>query len=402
MTHKILTIDDHPHTLEIVVMTLRQYGYEVISSLSPVKGLQLAQDEMPDLILLDMNMPDMDGLEVCRRLRANPQLASVPVIMFTAEDEPYQKLAGFDAGVDDYLTKPTDPEEMIARIEGILGANEISETDTDKWESSPPIPEKTIVMDPAKKQPPKFEKRGDGSLTAVIGARGGAGATLMAVNLAASIARLGRPTTLIDLDTRQGHIAIYLNHQVTGSVNALADLPEEDIAQWLPQQIVQLSRHLQLLPAHPNQDGRFSELNAAQTDALIDTLLESDQNIVADIGGALSEGATPLVARADQIIVCLSPERIALSAAKQMLAHLQESIQPFTSLHAVIFDIGSQMKLPRKAVETYLEHPIQEVLTINQAELTQSVNKGAILVAAYAQGQTAKQFYQLAQQFIQA
>ncbi|MEJ2748165.1 MAG: response regulator [Anaerolineae bacterium] len=121
MTYKILAVDDHPETLDIVVITLKQYGYDVVSTTLPREALKLAEAEKPDLVLLDVNMPEISGLEVCRRLRANPDLATVPIIMFTAEDEPYQKLAGFDAGADDYLTKPTDPEEMIARIEGILG-----------------------------------------------------------------------------------------------------------------------------------------------------------------------------------------------------------------------------------------------------------------------------------------
>ncbi|MCP4425207.1 MAG: response regulator [Chloroflexi bacterium] len=396
MTHKILAVDDHPHTLDIVVMTLRQYGYDVVSSLSPVEGLQLAQEEQPDLILLDVNMPDMDGLEVCRRLRANPKLAAVPIIMFTAEDESYQKLAGFDAGADDYLTKPTDPDEMIARIEGILGKMEESVAAP---EPSAPFAERTMFI-PSPPARPEMPSPGVGGLTAVLGARGGAGATLIAINLAASIARIGQSTTLVDLDMVQGHIALYFNQRISGSVNVLADLPSEDIQQWLPQQTIKLSRHLELLLAHPNQDGRHPILTAAQVSALLDVLLVSDQHVVADLGRHLSEARHSLLTRADQVIVCLPPERIALSSAKQLLNHLQKSLSPFTTLHTVIFDVGDQMSLPRKAVETYLEHPVQELISISPVELTQSVNKGSILVSAFAQGKTAKQFYRLAQQCV--
>lgn len=122
MAYKILAIDDHPETLDIIVTTLRSNGYKVVGSQSPLKGLSLAEKMQPDLVLVDMNMPEIDGKEVCRRLRAHPQLSTVPIIMFTAEAEAYQKVEGFDAGADDYLTKPTEPEEMIARIEAMLAS----------------------------------------------------------------------------------------------------------------------------------------------------------------------------------------------------------------------------------------------------------------------------------------
>lgn len=397
MTHKILAVDDHPETLDIVVKTLQLYGYEVISSLSAVQGLQLAQQENPDLVLLDVNMPEMDGLEVCRRLRAIPRLANVPIIMFTAEDEPYHKLAGFDAGADDYLTKPTDTDEMIARIEGLLGENDESE-EAPKTEFPPLDRMFTAIPDEEGKM--KVSTPPNGCLIAVLGVRGGAGATLTAINLAASIARMGRPCTLMDMDMRQGHIALYLNRQITGSINTLADIPDEDIGQWLPQQVVDLSRHLQLLLAHPNQDGRFPHLSAPQTAAILDTLNQSGQSIVVDLGRDHADAHRLVLERADQVLVCLSPERIALSVAKNHLNQLKESLPPFTTLNAIIFDVGGQMALPRKAVEAYLEHTLQAIITIAPKELTQTVNKGAILVGTYAQGQTAKQFYQLAKHLV--
>ena len=162
MTHKILAIDDHPQTLDIIVAALKQYGYRVVSSLSAVEGLRLAQEEQPDLVLLDVNMPDMDGLEACRRLRADPQLENVPIIMFTAEDEPHQRLAGFDAGADDYLTKPTNPTEMIARIEGILGSmTETAEDELAPTPESSPENDHTLAPGAGRSHPPARRRQPD-------------------------------------------------------------------------------------------------------------------------------------------------------------------------------------------------------------------------------------------------
>ncbi len=402
MTHKILAVDDHPETLDIVVITLKQYGYQVVSTTSAKEGLKLAEAEKPDLILLDVNMPEMDGLEVCRRLRANDDLVSTPIIMFTAEDEAYQKLAGFDAGADDYLTKPTDPEEMIARIEGILGIMEDEvEDEAEEGESSPSIDyllEKTIVIPESMAQKMAEAAPVKGMLVAVLGARSGTGTTLTAVNLAATFARLEIATTLVDLDTIQGHISLYLNQKIKGSINTLADLPEDNIPVWLPKQVFPISPHMQFLFAQPNQDGRFSHPTTFQVDAIIDTLVKSGQNIVADVGYTMSETQRRVLERADRIVVVISPERVALAAAKRLLQYLPELMAPQAKMSAVIFDIDGRMNLPQKAVEAYLDHPIHTVIPVVLEELTKTANKGAILVGSYPEGKTARRFYQLANQ----
>ena len=403
MRHKILAVDDHPETLDIVVITLKQYGYKVVSTNSAKEGLKLAEAEKPDLILLDVNMPEMDGLEVCRRLRANDDLVATPIIMFTAEDEPYQKLAGFDAGADDYLTKPTDPDEMIARIEGILGVMEEVDDEDEAGESSPAVEyllEKTIVIPESMAQKMAEAAPVKGMLVAVVGARSGTGTTLTAVNLAATFARLKMATTLVDLDTIQGHISLYLNQKIKGSINILADLPEDNIPAWLPKQLFPISPHMQFLFAQPNQNGRFPHPTTYQVDAILDTLIKSGQNVVADISHTMLETQRRVLERADRIVVVFSPERVALASAKRLLQHLPELMAPQAMMRAVIFDVGNRMNLPQKAVETYLNHPIHTIIPIALDELTQTANKGSILVGSYPDGKTANCFYQLANQLV--
>ncbi|MCA9896534.1 MAG: response regulator, partial [Anaerolineales bacterium] len=89
---KILVIDDHPETLSIIQRVLQQHGYNVLGARSGFRGLSLAESENPDMVLVDGMMPEMDGWEVCRRLRAMPKLGDMPIIMFTAVDEAEQKL----------------------------------------------------------------------------------------------------------------------------------------------------------------------------------------------------------------------------------------------------------------------------------------------------------------------
>ena len=121
MTEKILIIDDDVDTLKLVGLMLERHGYEIVVASNGALGIERAKEDTPQLILLDIMMPDMDGYEVTRRLRADPALAHIPIIMFTAKTMVDDKVAGFEAGVDDYLTKPTHPAELTAHIKAVLG-----------------------------------------------------------------------------------------------------------------------------------------------------------------------------------------------------------------------------------------------------------------------------------------
>jgi len=120
---KILIIDDEPIIRLTLDGLLRQDNVQLLFAETGIKGLALAQQYMPDAILLDLMMPDMDGYEVCRRIRSTAELAEVPVIMITALDNREARLSGLDAGADDFLTKPFDSMEIQIRIKNILRMN---------------------------------------------------------------------------------------------------------------------------------------------------------------------------------------------------------------------------------------------------------------------------------------
>lgn len=114
---KILVVDDDPNVVELVRLYLERDGHEVLTASDGVAGLETARDEQPDLIVLDLMLPRMDGMEVCRTLRSE---SSVPVVMLTAMVEEDDRLAGLDLGADDYMTKPFSPRELAARVRAVL------------------------------------------------------------------------------------------------------------------------------------------------------------------------------------------------------------------------------------------------------------------------------------------
>lgn len=120
MAKKILVVDDNDQTLQLIGYILRGQGYEVLNAMMGAEALNLALSEKPDLVVLDLMMPDMDGLEVCRLMRADLRMAHIPIVMLTAKAHPSERAEGLRAGADDYITKPVDPVDLAVRVKAAL------------------------------------------------------------------------------------------------------------------------------------------------------------------------------------------------------------------------------------------------------------------------------------------
>ena len=127
MTEKILVIDDDIDTLRLIGLVLEKQGYQIIAVNSGHQGLLEMSKESPDLIVLDVMMPEMDGYEVARRLREDPEMSKVPILMFTARSQLRDEEMGFESGADAYLTKPTHPKEFQAHIAKLLSRSKKTE-----------------------------------------------------------------------------------------------------------------------------------------------------------------------------------------------------------------------------------------------------------------------------------
>lgn len=117
---KVLVVDDEDNIIELIRLGLRYEGFQVETASDGEQGISLAQRINPDLVILDVMMPKIDGIEVLRRLRANPTTRDIPILMLTAKDEVGDRILGLQTGADDYLTKPFDFYELLERIKAIL------------------------------------------------------------------------------------------------------------------------------------------------------------------------------------------------------------------------------------------------------------------------------------------
>jgi two-component system, OmpR family, alkaline phosphatase synthesis response regulator PhoP len=126
--HKILLVDDEPDILEFLSYNLKKEGYVVFTAGNGKEALVVAKAENPHLIILDVMMPDMDGIETCREIREIPGLKTVMIAFLTARNEDYSQIAGFDVGADDYINKPIKPRVLVSRIKALLRRSGTTET----------------------------------------------------------------------------------------------------------------------------------------------------------------------------------------------------------------------------------------------------------------------------------
>ncbi len=152
MARKILVVDDEPVLVETIDYNLKQAGYQVITVADGASALEAARRETPDLIILDIMLPEMDGLEVCRQLRRESNTATTPIMMLTAKGDEIDKVVGLEVGADDYVTKPFGRRELLARVRALLRRAEYTpaseEHTTQETSGETPRPGRELVADP--------------------------------------------------------------------------------------------------------------------------------------------------------------------------------------------------------------------------------------------------------------
>ena len=137
MKARILVVDDEPDAIALIEFNLRQAGFEVITAEDGATALQKARTSAPDLMVLDVMLPELDGLEVCKLLRRDPATAGLPVIMLTAKAAEIDRVLGLEIGADDYVTKPFSPRELVLRIKKRLQQRQTETAPRDRFEAGP-------------------------------------------------------------------------------------------------------------------------------------------------------------------------------------------------------------------------------------------------------------------------
>src|ERR1035441_1660637 len=128
---KILVVDDEPEAVELLEFNLKQAGFDVITAADGAQAIKKARAASPSLIVLDLMLPEIDGLEVCKMLRRDPATAPIPIIMLTAKAAEVDRIVGLEIGADDYVTKPFSPRELVLRINKVLRRGQADKAEPD-------------------------------------------------------------------------------------------------------------------------------------------------------------------------------------------------------------------------------------------------------------------------------
>ncbi|MGQ0601617.1 MAG: response regulator [Anaerolineales bacterium] len=357
MPARILIVDDSPVTAKAAQMYLDAAGYQVELALDGPTALKTVEKFRPELILLDVVMPGMDGFEVCRRLRQMTFAASVPILMLTSNSSIADKKTGFEAGADDYLTKPVEAVELQMRVAAQLRRVQRSTAEAPQLAAS-----RTV---------------------AVFSLRGGVGCTSLAVNLAVGLSKLwGVPLPLLDLARPVGVCDSMLNLKPRHRLDTLVARPYEEIdATVIDGSLTPHESGLHLLAGF--EDPVLAEqLTDKMVNIMLEHLRQQHPLVVIDTAHDLSPVTVAALDQADVVVIPIAPDlnsiRLAHTALNIFKSLGYEEKETILALNWTFPKQG----LARAQIEKTLNHPVQLVIPYAESVWVNAINVGVPLVLA--------------------
>lgn len=340
MAEKILIVDDDLETLRLVGLMLQRQGYQVISARNGKEGMSLALKEHPDLIVLDIMMPDLDGYQVARDLRANTETADIPILMFTAKSQVDDKVTGYEAGADDYLTKPVHPAELIAHIKALLSRTRA-------------------------RAGQQVQKKG--TMIGVLAAKGGMGTSTLALNLAlAYFQRTRKEIIAAEIRAGQGTWAGELNFPNAEGLNNLLNMRSGEVTRAaVEKELVRTTFGIRLLLAnHRIKDFALLQSAVPQLEAILHHLSTLGDMVFVDIGNPFLPGFEKVITYCDEMILIAEPQPFSLKRTNQLMDELTEyGFGKSKILNVVIVNrVRADLQLSALQIQEMLGKPITLVI----------------------------------------
>lgn len=376
MADRLLIVDDDVDTLRLVGLMLERQGYEIIAASNGEQALRVAKSEIPDLIILDVMMPDMDGYEVARQLRADPSTADIPIIMFTAKSQTEDRVTGIESGADVYLTKPTQPRELFAHIKAMLTRR--------KKVSTPQVT----------KEPPK------GKIIGVMGTRGGMGISTVAINLGVTIKMTTKEDTIVaEYRPGFGGISLDLGYPNPEGLNRLLQKKAGNITtKEVDAELVTHESGVRLLLASPRpKDGLYLQ-EGATFKAITKELKYLAKYSILDLGGSLNPIAYNVVPECDVIMIILEPTPLNVRQTHALIEDLyNHGIGEGHLVYVLVNRVRSNLQLGWVQVQDELGKKINAVITPAPELAYQSSVNNIPMVLNQPESITADQFRKLAE-----
>jgi len=334
VSEKILIVDDDPETIQFLNLILNRLGYTTLVARDGREALEMAQRELPDLVVLDVMMPDLDGFEVARILRRNSGTALTPILMFTAKTQVEDKLTGYDAGVDIYLTKPIHPVDLYANIKTLL----------------------------TQRRSRSEIRQNKGHIAGVLSAKGGLGVSTIALNLAIAYHQNYQSKVIAaELRPGQGIWAEELNlAHPSGLSYLLRQNPLEITSSTVEKQLVSTSFGVPLLVASGHSEDVECMSSLAQFEVILNEISLMAPLVILDIGTNFHPAYNILIELCDQIVLLVEPQLVVAKRTKTIIEELEK--QGFGGARALsvvmVNRTGSGINLNLSQIEEIIKHPV--------------------------------------------
>lgn len=379
MAEKILIIDDDAETLRLISLMLQRQGYQTLTANNGDEGVALANHELPDLIILDIMMPEVNGYTVAKHLRVEPATTEIPILMFTAKSQVDDKVAGFEAGADDYLTKPVHPVELVAHIKALLTRR-------------------------LSRQPEKVLQSKQGFTIGVIGAKGGLGVSSTVLNLGIALGeKSGLEVICVELLPGRGIWGLELGlAESQGLENILRSKPGDITIELIEKNLINTLFGVRLLLSSSMFSSVQITENLKKVGILIDGLTRISKITILDLGVPNEDYLSEVIEKCDHIIVVSEPFPVSIERTKNILAKISDYGFGKNKLVNVI--LVNRVRADIQLTQTQIQEKINVLPLLSIPPAPEQAYQAAIhfqpLIKIQPDSLTTKQFYRLADQIM--
>jgi len=350
---RVLLIDDEQFYFKLIQKKIKESEYELEYAKSSSEGLAKISSFDPELLIVDLMLPDMDGFQILERLRRDPKFGTIPVIVITAKDELDQKLKAFELGADDYLVKPFQPEELVARM-GILARR-----------------------GRAAQQSRAVEKAKDASLYVVHSLRGGLGCSSIVVNLGLAFQKLwGKSTLLVDGVLTAGQIALMLDAKSIATWENLVGINEETLDDAVVSEMMCEHKSGIRYIASPRFPIAADTFSNEILKLFMDKLKAQNDFIITDSSHDFSDMTINMLSMANTILLIMAPEMASLRTTMGALEIYDRLGVSVDKVKIVLNNNSSNPAIRQAQLEKVLKRSIDFVLPYEAGEVNRALNFG--------------------------
>jgi len=352
---RVLLIDDEQFYFKLLGKALKEAEYELEYAKSGNEGLSKIPAFNPDMLIIDLKLPEMDGFQILERLRRDPKYSHIPVIVITGEDELSEKLKAFELGADDYVVKPFQPEELVARM-GILARRGKAMQMAQQLESS---------------------KKSHSTVITIHSLRGGVGCSSIVVNLGLAFHKLwGKPTLLVDGNLTAGQVALMLDGKTGATWENLVGMELENLDDAVAGEMMLPHKSGIRYIASPRYPIAADTFTSETLRVFMDRIKSQNDFVIVDTAHDFSDMTIQLLSLSGTIVLIMAPEMASLRTTLSAIEIYDRLGIPLDKVKIVLNNNSSSPAIKQAQLEKVLKRPIDFVLPFEAGEVNRALNFG--------------------------